>query len=112
MTPKDMGQVFEFHWQRLAQDREEIQYKPEKDFHTLLLQGKELLSVFHHQLPEDQSDILGIEEAFRFEIEGLPVPLIGVYDLVLEDAHVDPQERALIRELQDMIDDKTVRLVP
>ena len=31
---------------------------------------------------------------------------------VLEDAHVDPQERALLRELQDMIDDKTVRLVP
>jgi hypothetical protein len=31
---------------------------------------------------------------------------------VLEDAHVDPQERALIKELQDMIDDKTVRLVP
>jgi uncharacterized membrane protein YebE (DUF533 family) len=31
---------------------------------------------------------------------------------VLEDAQVDSQERALIRELQDMIDNKDVKLVP
>jgi hypothetical protein len=31
---------------------------------------------------------------------------------VLEDAQVDSQERALIRELQDMIDNKEVKLVP
>jgi len=31
---------------------------------------------------------------------------------VLEDAHVDPQERAIIRELQDMIDQKMINLVP
>ncbi len=31
---------------------------------------------------------------------------------VLEDAQVDPQERVLIRELQDMIDNKEVKLVP
>lgn len=31
---------------------------------------------------------------------------------VLEDAQVDTQERALIRELQDMIDNKDVKLVP
>lgn len=35
-----------------------------------------------------------------------------IIHLVLEDAHVDPQERALIKELQDMIDDKSVKLVP
>jgi hypothetical protein len=31
---------------------------------------------------------------------------------VLEDAHVDPQERALIKELQDMIDHREIKLVP
>lgn len=35
-----------------------------------------------------------------------------IIHLVLEDAHVDPQERALIKELQDMIDHKEVKLVP
>lgn len=35
-----------------------------------------------------------------------------IIHMVLEDAHVDPQERALIKELQDMIDHKEVKLVP
>jgi len=35
-----------------------------------------------------------------------------IIHLVLEDAHVDPQERALIKELQDMIDHRDVKLVP
>jgi hypothetical protein len=35
-----------------------------------------------------------------------------IIHFVLEDAHVDSQERALIRELQDMIDNKEVKLVP
>lgn len=30
----------------------------------------------------------------------------------LDDAHIDPQERALIRELQDMIAHKEIKLVP
>jgi hypothetical protein len=30
----------------------------------------------------------------------------------LDDAHIDSQERALIRELQDMIDHKIIKLVP
>ena len=36
----------------------------------------------------------------------------SIIHLALEDAHIDSHERALIRELQDMIDDKSVRLVP
>ena len=35
-----------------------------------------------------------------------------IIHLVLEDAHVDPQERALIKELQDMIDHKEIKLIP
>jgi hypothetical protein len=38
------------------------------------------------------------------------------YELIiheaLDDAHIDSQERALIRELQDMIDNKIITLVP
>jgi tellurite resistance protein len=37
------------------------------------------------------------------------------YDLIisiaLEDGHVDPQERALLVELQDMIENRLVRMV-
>ena len=38
------------------------------------------------------------------------------YELIiheaLDDAHIDSHERALIRELQDMIDNKFIKLVP
>jgi putative RecB family exonuclease len=86
MSAKQLQEIFEIHWQRLALDREDIKYKPEKDFDTLLLEGKELLSIFHQKIPADEGEIVGIEQAFQFWLDGLPVPIIGAYDLVLEDA--------------------------
>jgi putative RecB family exonuclease len=83
---KMLAEIFEVHWQRLAQDREDIQYKPEKDYDTLLLEGRELLNVCHQKLPEDEGAFIAIEEPFTFWLDNLPVPIIGVYDLVLEDA--------------------------
>jgi len=35
-----------------------------------------------------------------------------IIHMALDDAQFDSQERTLIRELQDMIDNKTIRLVP
>ncbi len=35
-----------------------------------------------------------------------------IIHMALEDAHFDSHERALIRELQDMIDNRTIRMVP
>lgn len=34
-----------------------------------------------------------------------------IINLATEDGHVDPQERALLSELQDMIENRMVRLV-
>lgn len=38
------------------------------------------------------------------------------YDMIIhqatEDGYIDPQEQALLRELQDMIADKSIKLVP
>jgi putative RecB family exonuclease len=86
MSAKQLQEIFEIHWQRLALDREDIKYKPDKDYDTLLLEGKELLSIFHQKIPEDEGEIVGIEQAFQFWLDGLPIPIIGAYDLVLEDA--------------------------
>ena len=47
--------------------------------------AKELLAAFNRDLPEEDCKILGVEQLFTCELEGLPVPLIGIYDLVLED---------------------------
>jgi putative RecB family exonuclease len=48
-------------------------------------EGKSLLATYYHQLPEDDFTVLGIEEPFLFNIPGVPVPFIGVIDLVEED---------------------------
>ena len=51
----------------------------------LLEQGKALLAVFHKEVPKENCRVLGIEQPFAFGLEGLPVPIIGVFDLVIED---------------------------
>ncbi len=34
-----------------------------------------------------------------------------IINIATEDGHIDPHERALLSELQDMIEDRSVRLV-
>ena len=69
----------------MAHGRGDITYKPGKSFHTYRDEGKELLRAFSRELPQEDCKILGVEQPFTCELEGLPVPLIGIYDLVLED---------------------------
>jgi len=82
---KQLHQSFEKTWRVSAEGREDIQYAEGKDFETLLREGKDLLTAYYHKLPEDNFTTLAIEEPFRFTIENLPVPVIGVIDLVEQD---------------------------
>lgn len=85
LNAKDLQELFTAHWTEVAKEREDIQYRPGKDFETLLLEGKELLATFHNARPAEGSRVLGIEKRFSFNLDGLPVPIIGFHDLVLED---------------------------
>lgn len=85
LTVEHLEEIFETQWRFLAQDNEEIQYKPGKSYDSMLLEGKSLLKTFIKELQLDQSKIIGVEEPFSFMMEGLSIPIIGVYDLVLED---------------------------
>jgi putative RecB family exonuclease len=85
MRVSDLHEFFTVHWIDAAHGRDEIVYKTGKDYDTMLLEGKELLTAFYHNLPEDRSAIIGVEQPFSYTVENLPIPLIGVYDLVLED---------------------------
>ena len=85
VSESELLKVFEQNWRESAEGREDIQYKEGKSFETLLSEGKSLLSVYYDNLPRDNFKVLAIEEPFRFEIEGIDVPIIGVFDLVEED---------------------------
>jgi putative RecB family exonuclease len=80
-----LEQSFDTHWDELAHGRGDIQYRAGKSFATYRDEGKALLAAFNDQVPQENGNILAIEQPFTFELEGLPVPLIGIFDLVLED---------------------------
>jgi putative RecB family exonuclease len=84
LTAKKLHEIFEKCWREAAEGKD-IQYSEGKDFDTLLLEGKELLTVYHNKIPDDQFKVIAVEEAFRFNIEGCPVPIIGAWDLLEED---------------------------
>jgi putative RecB family exonuclease len=85
LTLKEVHESFRHHWQRVAEGRTDIQYADGKDFNTYLMEGVDLLTAWYTKLPDDDFKVVGIEEAFSFEIPNLPVPVIGAIDLVEED---------------------------
>lgn len=86
LTIKEIHESFEKHWTRIADGRDDIKYAEGKDFNTLLLEGKELLTTYYHRRPDDRFNIIAIEEPFRFTLEGCDLPIIGAMDLIEEDS--------------------------
>jgi putative RecB family exonuclease len=85
LSIKEVHQIFEKHWTKHAEDNDDIQYTKDNDFNSILLMGKELLTIWHNKLPDDDFQVIGIEEAFSFHLPGIPTPLIGAMDLIEED---------------------------
>lgn len=86
LSLKQLHELFEELWKENAGEKTDIQYSEGKDFDTILLEGKELLTAYYYNNLSDQGfKAAGIEEAFSFTIDGCPVPIIGAMDLVQED---------------------------
>lgn len=79
-----LQQEFEKQWKEAAEGRSDIEYKDGDDFQSVLQTGFSLLGVYYEKLADD-FQVIAIEEPFSFRIPGLPVPLIGIFDLVEED---------------------------
>ncbi len=82
---KDIHEIFEDTWKTIAEGKTDIQYTKGHDFKSLLMLGKDLLTVWYNKLPDDNYNIIGIEEAFTFYLPGIPIPFIGAMDLIEED---------------------------
>lgn len=83
---EELLELFELYWRSAAEDQTDIRYSEGKDFLVLLSEGKALLTAFYESLPDNNFKVLAIEEPFKFTINSLPIPLIGILDLVEEDA--------------------------
>ena len=85
MKLEDLKALFEKIWHEKAHDNKQIKYSKGKDYQILCDQGKMMLAAFYQELPDREYNILSIEEPFKFEIDGLDLPIIGIMDLVEED---------------------------
>jgi len=85
MTVDQLQDRFAYHWTIRASENDEIKYRPENSFQILMEQGKSLLKVYLESFHDENTVVLAIEEAFRFGIDHLPIPIVGVMDLVEED---------------------------
>jgi len=80
-----MLRVFEILWRR-SLDRGGVEFPAGEDPESLLEKGKALLRVFEREARNDANRVLGVEEPFELRIPGLDLPVVGVFDLVEEDA--------------------------
>ena len=90
LTVTELQDRFEHHWTAYAKGKEDILYKKGKSFESEMKEGKELIKVFGENIEKSgmqQHTVIAIEEAFEFHLQGLPMPMIGVMDLVEEDDH-------------------------
>jgi putative RecB family exonuclease len=79
--------VFEHHWRNECESTENIWWNDGNTYESLLEYGKQLMEVYLDNLPQNDFKVVGIEVPFRFEIPGVPVPIIGCIDLILQDEH-------------------------
>ncbi len=85
LPAEELQKIFEICWRKNAKDREDIKYKKGKDFQTLLVEGKAILSTYREKFPLNNFTVLAIEEPFVFSLDNLTVPIIGFIDLIEED---------------------------
>ena len=81
---KDIHESFKSHWHKTAEGRDDIKYKKGIDFDSYLMQGIDLLTAWYSNNQDNNYNVLAIEEAFSFDLPGIPVPVIGAIDLIQE----------------------------
>jgi putative RecB family exonuclease len=82
---KDVHESYRKHWANRAKDNPLIKYADGKDFQSYLIMGVDLLTVWFNRLPADSFEVIAVEEAFVFEVNEIPIPIVGAIDLVEQD---------------------------
>lgn len=82
---KDVHESYRQHWTNRVKGRSDIKYADQKDFQSYLIMGVDLLTVWFNKLPADSFEVIAVEEAFVFEVNEIPIPIVGAIDLVEQD---------------------------
>jgi putative RecB family exonuclease len=82
---KDLHELFRTLWKKATTERTDIQYQEGQNAEMLSMMGVDLITVWFNKLQEDNFQVIGVEEAFSFNIPGVSAPIIGAIDLVEED---------------------------
>jgi putative RecB family exonuclease len=85
LSLKQVHEAFQEFWAMEVKKHDDIQYSKGKNYQSYIIDGKALLSAWYNQLPEDNFNVIGVEERFSFEIPGLPIEIIGFIDLLEEE---------------------------
>jgi putative RecB family exonuclease len=82
---KDLHEQFKTLWKKATTERTDIQYQERQSAEMLSMLGVDLLTAWHSKLQEDNFQVIGVEEAFSFNIPGVSANLIGAIDLLETD---------------------------
>lgn len=78
----ELHQLFDKYWKESALDNTDIKYRNGNNFNILLEEGKNLLTAYYDNIPNDNYTVIAIEEPFSFNISNIDIPIIGVIDLI------------------------------
>jgi putative RecB family exonuclease len=82
----DMKELFKDYWATAVKDEESVKYSNGKDYETLLNDGLLLIEQFYWKSKESVFDVVSVEVPFVFHMDEVPVPIIGVIDLIEQDS--------------------------
>ena len=82
---KDLHELFKTIWKKATTERVDIQFQEGQSAEMLSMLGVDLLTVWRNKLQEDSFTVIGVEQAFSFNLPGISAPIIGAIDLVEED---------------------------
>jgi putative RecB family exonuclease len=85
LSHDDLKTLWEVHWKNSAGSRTDILWKNDNSFESLKTEGEKLLEAFSRFYVLEDTAVIAVEEGFSFNLPEIPVPIIGAYDLVLED---------------------------
>ena len=82
---KDLHDLFKTIWKKATIERADIQFQDGQNSETLSMMGVDLLTAWFNKLQEDNFQVIGVEEAFSFNLSGISASVIGVVDLLETD---------------------------